>query len=137
MIIEPDLAPSEEQFARIGRIHVTWAAAEKILQMIMSRLAFASDWPTGALTDNLIFEQRLRSIDALLEIHRKQLLNHIISRETCARIEALRKLLAKHREMRNRLAHWIIFRYGDDVAAARIITRTHSPDREDFIVYKT
>jgi hypothetical protein len=136
MIVVPELAPTEEQFARIGRIHVTWAAVERGVQSIISRLAVAPDWPTGALTDNLIFEQRLRSIDTLLEIHRRQLAFHVISENLCNEIAELRKGLAKHREMRNRLAHWVIFRSGSDIAAARFATRTASPDREDFKVYK-
>ena len=137
MIVGPDLALSEEQFARIGRIHVTWAAVEKSLQAIISRLAIAPDWPTGALTDHLIFEHRLRCIDSLLEVHRLQFGNRIVSEDLCTEIAALRKELAKHREMRNRLAHWVLFKSGKDIAAARFATRPATQNREDFTIYKT
>lgn len=137
MIFTPDLAPSEEQFARIGRIHVTWANLEKALQFIMSRLALAPDWPAGALSDHLIFEHRLRSLDVLVEIHSRQIGYQLVPEPVCEKIKSMRKLLSQHREMRNRLAHWVIFRTGKDIAAARMATRTATEDRQDFVTYST
>jgi hypothetical protein len=129
-----DMAPTELQFARIGRIHVTWAITEKLLQSILSRLGFAPDWPGGALSDPLIFEHRLGAIDALIEIHRVQFGCHYVSAAECDQIVGLRKSLAKLRPFRNRLAHWVVFRDSDDrVGVARFATRVASQDREDFV----
>jgi hypothetical protein len=132
-----DQAPTEEQFARIGRIHVTWAVIEKLVQHILTRLAFGPDWPTGALSDPLIFDHRLKALVALVEIHRTQLANKFVAANICDNIDSLRTLLTEHRVMRNRLAHWVINRAGEDLGVARFATRLPSPDREDFVVYKT
>jgi hypothetical protein len=128
--------PTEAQFAKVGRILTDWAILDNMVQAILSRLACSPDWPTGALTDHLQFEYRLRALQSLVEVHRHQFQYTEITERMCDDIDELRSHLSQLRGMRNRLAHWIVFRVTDDeLAVSRLATRPASQNREHHVTY--
>lgn len=126
--------PTDEQFAKIGRIIVDWAVLDNVTQNILSRLAMAPIWPCGALTDNLNYDGRIQALKHLTEIHSTQFGHLAISADLCAEVDDFRIEIAQHRAFRNRLAHWGVHRSNDDrIFVTRHATRLPTKNREDSI----
>ena len=128
--------PTEQQYAKIGRIICDWACLDVTFQMILTRLALGSDYVTNALTDSLSYEGRQMALRHLIQIHRYQFAYTTISESLCDDLEKLREWTIAHRPTRNKLTHWVAMRYTDDTLTLfRLMTRPHDSKREDTIQY--
>jgi len=109
---------------------------DNLTQQILSQIALAPVWPSGALTDRLSYENRIQALKHLVEIHSDQFQNEFVSEAVSAKVDELRKALERHRDTRNKLTHWVIFRHDDNtVTALRLTTRLAKPGREDCASY--
>jgi len=111
--------PSDEQLTAIGRITTTWSVLERILGILLARLALAPEYPAMALTKDLGLDNQIKAVKTLLSLHADRYEQNIVNEDLEGIITNMLSKFAKLKERRNVLSHGIWFRMGDNLSSLR------------------
>jgi hypothetical protein len=136
---------TDEQFEAIGRVTANSAVVEYALELILGRLALAPGFLALALTNSLNIDNRLEALKNLTFTHSTRYGGQFLPSDLLLELSALAKDIAKIKDRRNKIVHYVWFRstdtmmyghkfkgrqHGDNpqTLAARAKARIESPD---------
>ncbi|MES0016155.1 hypothetical protein [Mesorhizobium sp. M0036] len=107
--LQPHLRPTADQLQAIGRVTTAWSLVERVLGMVLSRLAMAPEYPATAITKDLGLDYQTKAIRTLIALHQERYRKQVIPSDTLEVLTNMLKELSKLRQERNIVVHtvWI------------------------------
>lgn len=105
---------TDAQFAALGRVLIESSNIEYLVDKILVRLLRAPDYPALAVTHQLGYSQRLRTLTILIEMHLKRYQGKFVEASMLDEINSIAKDVDGFRIDRNRCAHYLWCRSNDD-----------------------
>jgi hypothetical protein len=103
-----------EQTQAIGRVTVTWSILERVLGLLLSRLALAPEYPSLALTKDLGLDNQIKALKILVSLHTERYQGTLVTPGLDAVILNMAKEFARLKDKRNIIVHTAWFRTGQD-----------------------
>lgn len=103
--IPPKDRLTERQCAAIGRVAVTWAVVELMIERLIARLSLAPSLMGYVMTDKLGPDNRISAIGSLLTVHRQKYADEFVGTDTRLAIKALLPLIKSAKGDRNYIVH--------------------------------
>jgi len=109
------------QLQAIGRVSSTWSVLEHIIEITLSRLSLAPQFPALALTNGLSIDNRIKALKTLTALHRERYREQIIGDDLLRILGNMATETARLKDRRNRVVHlvWISGRSGTEMAGRR------------------
>jgi len=121
---------TDAQFSALGRVLVESSNTEHLLEIIITRLLRAPDYPMLAITSQLGYKQRLEAIKILIDTHRRRYHNKLIDETMLDKLSDLIKQVDQFRIDRNRCAHYLWCRDTDEKVFGIKLTGRHSDSKK-------
>lgn len=118
--------PSDDQLKSIGRVTTTWSVLERVVRLLLARLAMAPDYPAMALTKDLGLDNQIKAIKTLLRLHLERYERRIVTPGLEDVIANMLSEFAQLKEKRNVLTHTVWFRMGEGLSGLRSRPTTFS-----------
>jgi len=118
----PYCAPTDHQYALIGRAVAEWTIIEHLINNLLGRLIGASAFPTRAITERLTGPGREEALSLLAEIHSIRYQHRILDEGGVAALKRIDRRFRTLKRVRNDVAHLIWIRSSDDEMFATGLT---------------
>jgi hypothetical protein len=109
--------PDDEQLRAIGKVAATWAVLERMLGLIVTRLALAPEFPGMALTKDLGLDYQIKAAKALITLHKNRYRCEIIGSDWLVVISNMLRRFISLRQERNIVVHTVWYRFGDKLSS--------------------
>jgi hypothetical protein len=118
----PYCAPTDHQYALIGRAVAEWTIIEHLINALLGRLVGVSTFPMRAITERLTGPGREEALSLLAEIHSVRYQHRILDEDGVAALKRIDRRFRALKRVRNDVAHLIWIRSSDDEMFATGLT---------------
>lgn len=105
---------TDEQLRAIGRVATTWSVVERVLAILLSRLAMAPEFPAITVVKDLSLDNQVKAIKMLLSLHKERYGRGVVSSKIEKIITNIISDFSRLKEKRNILTHTVWFRMNKD-----------------------
>jgi hypothetical protein len=111
--------PSPEHLQAIGQVAAAFSVLERMLRLLVSRLALTPEFPGLAITKDLGIDYQLKALKILIGLHKERYREQIIDSGWLGIIESMMREFNQVREERNIVVHTVWYQRADKLHGLR------------------
>jgi hypothetical protein len=117
-LLEAEFRPTIEHLQAIGAVAFAWSVLERVLGILLARLALAPEYPTLALTKQLSAVDQIRVLRTLIPLWRERYLGALANDALIEDIAKFPAQLEKLKDERNVIVHTVWIKKNSETVSA-------------------